>query len=411
MFRHSSDYIKALLKWLVVAVLIGVLGGIIGSTFSLCITMVTGIREANKYIIFMLPVAGVLITFLYKMCAMFGKIDTNRIIRSAGGNEKVPVVMIPLIYISTVITHLVGGSAGREGAALQLGGCLGYSIGDLFKFKNDSIHTVVMAGMSAVFASVFGTPVTAAIFSIEVVCVGIMHYSALVPCLISAVVAYGISLIFGIKPEAFSFITFEGLSVALVTKAIVLALLCAVVSILFCFSIRMSERYMKKLVPNSYLRAALGGVAIIALTVVFGCDYNGAGMHIVEQAMHGNARAEAFILKILFTAITIGSGFKGGEIVPAFFVGSTFGCVVGSLIGLDAGIGAAIGFVALFCGVVNCPLASIMLSVEIFGSQGFAVFAIVCAVSYMMSGRYGLYKSQKIVFSKLDEHKINANSI
>ena len=189
---------------------------------------------------------------------------------------------------------------------------------------------------------------------------------------------------------------------------LIIAVLCAVISITFCSSIKYSEKYMKKAFPNRYVRAVAGGVIIIILTLLVGSyDYNGAGMFVVERAMHGIARPEAFLLKILFTAITIGAGFKGGEIVPSFFIGSTFGCVVAKLIGLDPAFGAALGFIALFCGVVNCPIASLILSVEVFGADAFPVFAIVCAVSYMMSGRYGLYNSQKIVFSKTSDRLIN----
>ena len=408
MLNRSFNYIKTLLKWIALALITGLLGGVIGSVFHKCITYVTNVRMQNTWVIYLLPIGGIIIALMYTILAPKGKIDTNRVIRSAGGDEKIPIVMIPLVFVSTVVTHFLGGSAGREGAALQLGGCMGYNFGKMFKFKSDNMHTVVMAGMSSVFAALFGTPVTAAIFSVEVISVGIMHYSSLVPCLISSVVAYGVSQAFGIAPEVFDFVAFNDISSMVVIKAIILAVLCAVISIAFCSSIKLSEKYMKKLMPNIYIRAAVGGLVIIALTFIVGSyDYNGAGMDVVERAMHGNAKPEAFALKILFTDITVVAGFNGGEIVPSFFIGSTFGCIVGGLMGLNPGFGAAIGFVALFCGVVNCPVASMMLSVEIFGTQAFAVFAIVCAVSYMMSGRYGIYNSQKIIFSKTSETYIN----
>ena len=191
----------------------------------------------------------------------------------------------------------------------------------------------------------------------------------------------------------------------------VLALLCAVVGILFCTSMKSVKRICTRAFKNVYVRAFAGGVIIIVLTFLLRTnDYNGAGMHVIEKALSGEAVWYAFILKILFTAITLGCGFKGGEIVPAFFVGSTFGCVVGGLIGLDPGFGAAIGFVALFCGVVNCPFASIMLALEVFGSNSIVIFAMVCGVSYMMSGYYGLYSSQKIMYSKLEAKYINVNT-
>ena len=194
-------------------------------------------------------------------------------------------------------------------------------------------------------------------------------------------------------------------------KVIILAILCALVSIAFCSAIKFFDKFAEKKFPNAYARAIIGGCAIIVLTfAVRSYDYNGAGMDIISRAMEGVAVPYAFILKIIFTVITISAGFKGGEIVPTFFIGSTFGCIVGGLLGIDPGFGAAIGFVALFCGVVNCPVASIMLALEVFGSGSILIFAIVCGVSYMMSGYYGLYSSQKIMYSKLEATYININT-
>ena len=234
-----------------------------------------------------------------------------------------------------------------------------------------------------------------------------MHYAGLVPCIISSITAYKIAGIFGIPPVNFS-ISMQPLSAPIMIKAIILAVLCALVSILFCLAIKKCEHFMHKTVPNRYFRAVVGGFLIIGLTYATGTfDYNGAGMDVITRALQGNARYEAFILKIIFTAITISAGFKGGEIVPTFFIGSTFGCVAGALLGLDAGFGAAIGFVSLFCGVVNCPIASILLALEVFGADSILVMATVCAVSFMMSGYFGLYESQKIVYSKISEDEID----
>lgn len=409
--QSSLNYLKVLLKWIIISAIVGFLGGVFGSVFHESIDIATHFRQANPWIIFLLPLGGILIAGLYYAFKSKGKIDTNRVIESARDDERVPLIMAPLIFISTTITHLLGGSAGREGAALQLGGSIGYNVGKVLRLKKNDLHIIVMTGMSAVFAALFGTPLTAAFFAIEVISVGVMHYAALVPCVISSVVAYEIAMLFGIKPVSFSGIVFSSISPLSVLQVIMLAALCALVSILFCQSIKKCEHYAEKLLKNRFLRAAAGGAVIILLTLVFRTyDYNGAGMEVITKAISGYARYEAFLLKIIFTAITISAGFKGGEIVPAFFIGSTFGCVAGSILGLDPTFGAAIGFVALFCGVVNCPVASLMLSVEVFGGQGILLFAIACAVSFMMSGNFGLYKSQKILYSKLDENFIDINT-
>ena len=258
-----------------------------------------------------------------------------------------------------------------------------------------------MAGMSSVFSALFSTPVTAAIFSLEVISVGAFNFTGLLPCLIASVSAYYVSSLLGVSKESV-FIEIDSISTTLILKVIVLAICCALISILFCLAIKRCSALMKKRFKNSYLRGIVGALLLVLLTIASGTfDYNGAGMNIVERALAGDARVYDFIMKIIFTAVTIAAGFKGGEIVPAFFVGSTFGCVMGPILGISSGFSAAIGMVAVFCGVVNCPVASMILSVEMFGAEGLALFGIACAVSYIMSGNTGLYKSQSIVYSKL----------
>lgn len=405
------NYAKTLIKWVFFASLVGIIGGIIGSLFHKCIDIVTEIRTENVWIIYFLPIGGIIIVGMYHLFKKSGKIDTNRVLESISGDEKVPFVMAPLIFISAGITHLLGGSAGREGAALQLGGSIGYKLGTLFKLNKNDVHIIVMAGMSAVFAALFGTPVAAAVFAVEVACVGVFHHTALLPCIISAFFGYQTALWFGISPVRFDILPFSGYTPEIVVKCIILTILCALVSILFCFMITKTEKISEKISKNKYLRSFLGGLIIVVLTLLVRTyDYNGAGMNVIENAIYGNAKPEAFIIKIIFTAITIAAGFKGGEIVPAFFVGSTFGCFMGSILGIDPGLGAAIGFVALFCGITNCPLASLILSAEIFGSDWMLIFAIICAISYVMSGYTGLYKSQKILYSKTTDDYIDVNA-
>ena len=409
MIAKSVDYVKVLIKWLAISLIIGALGGVLGSVFHILIDKATELRGHHRWIIYLLPVGGLLITYMYSIFKKDGKIDTNRVILSIRDNQEIPLVMVPLIFVSTVITHLLGGSAGREGAALQLGGGIGYNFGKLLKLDGKDMHIIVRCGMSAVFAALFGTPLTATIFALEVIRVGIFNYAGLLPCIMASVSAFGVSCAFGISPVRFQVAEISALPGS-VAKIIVLAILCAVVSILFCMTIQKTEHFMKKSVVNRYLRTVVGAIAIVVLSLVFSSgDYNGAGTEIISNAMKGIVKPEAFLMKIIFTAITIAAGFKGGEIVPAFFVGSTFGCVVAPLLGLDAAIAAAIGFVCLFCGVVNCPLASIILAYEVFGGTNIMLFAIACSVSYMMSGYFGLYNSQVFVYSKLTAEKIQNN--
>ena len=414
MEQLKTAYKDALIfiKWVFIALLLGGIGGAVGSLFHMAVDFVTETREDNGFLIWLLPLGGLLIVLLYKIAHATKGVDTNRVIEAADtDNKSIPIVMAPLIFVSTVITHLFGGSAGREGAALQIGGSIGYSLGKLFRLDKRDMHIVVMTGMSSLFAALFGTPVTATFFAIEVISVGVMHYAGLVPCIVSSFVASFVAKMLGLSPVRFEGVAIPDITSTVMLRSLILAVLCALVSIVFCVALEKTEHIFHKLFKNAYLRIFVGGCVIALLTFVLGTDdYNGAGMGIIEAALRGEARAEAFALKILFTALTVAAGFKGGEIVPTFFIGSTFGCVMGSLLGLPPSFGAAIGFVALFCSVVNCPVASVILAVEVFSGEGFIIFALVASVSYMMSGYTGLYRSQRIVYSKFGEQYINIHT-
>ncbi len=395
-FKDSFKYAKTLIKWVFFACLVGIIGGVVGSLFHHSIDFVTEFRMNHPQILYFLPLGGIVIAIMYGFFKNKGNIDTNRVIQSALGKKDVPFVMLPLIFVSSVITHLVGGSAGREGAALQLGGSLGYKIGEIFKFKNNDMHIIVMTGMSAVFSALFGTPLAAAVFAVEVAYLNTLSLTALVPCFISAFSGYFTSLLFGISPVRFEILNFNRYTFENLSKTFIIAAICAFVSILFCLAIHKTEHIAKKTIKNGYIRGLCGGIIILILTFLVGSyDYNGAGMDIVSRAISGAANYEAFILKIIFTAITVAAGFKGGEIVPAFFVGSTLGCVLGEIVGIDTGLGAAIGFVVLFCGITKCPFASFLLAIEVFGIEWGILFAFVCLVGYLLSGRKGMYEDKQ----------------
>lgn len=404
-------YTVTFIKWILIAGLTGIIGGTIGSLFHLSVEYVTSYRVNNSMVLYLLPLGGIAIVFLYNLSHSYDEAGTNLVIDSVRKDGKVPASMAPLIFISTVITHLFGGSAGREGAALQLGGSIGSQIGNIIGLDEKDMHLVTLCGMSGVFSALFGTPLTATFFAMEVVSIGIIYYSSFIPCIVASIVAYGISLLFDLEPVRFTLNLIPAFTIENMIKVGILAVLCAVVSIIFCEALHKTNFLFKKYIKNSYLRIFVGGIIIIGFTIIVGCrDYNGAGMDIITNAINGNAKTEAFLLKIIFTAITIGAGYKGGEIVPTFFVGATFGCVVGGYLGLDPGFGAAVGLVALFCGVVNTLISSIILSVELFGAQDIMLFSIACGVSYMLSGYYSLYSSQKIIYSKLKAEYINRSA-
>lgn len=396
-----KENIIAFLKWICVSVIIGIILGFLGYLFHIALDFVTEIRTGNMYLVWFLPIAGVVIVALYKICKMENNKGTNCVIMSVRKEDKPPLVLTPLIFISTVITHLFGGSAGREGAALQMGGSVGYFVGSKLKLDEKDKTTATMCGMSGAFSALFGTPVTASVFAMELTNVGIMQYSAIVPCVLCAVTGRLIVQGLGVLPTLYKVLLFPQLSATTVLKTVALGILCAVVSKIFCMVLQKTHTLYEKYIPNKIVAGVVGGLIVAVLTFALGTgDYNGAGTQIIDKAISGEAEIYAFALKILFTAITLGAGFKGGEIVPTLFIGATFGCAVSPLLGLSPSFGASVGMISLFCGVTNCPLSALVMSVELFGGQGLALYMVAVAVSYLLSGYQGLYSSQKIIYSK-----------
>ena len=273
--KSSLNYIKTFIKWCLVAVIVGAVGGLVGTAFHKSVDYVSEVRHDNLWFVFLLPVGGFIIVAIYKLCKV--NAGTNRVIESVRTDKKVPILMAPLIFVSTVITHLLGGSAGREGAALQLGGSIGYQLGKVFRLDEKDMHLIVMLGMSGVFAALFGTPLTATFFALEVISVGVIYYVALVPCIFSSVIAYSIALMFGVSPVRFSDITVPCTDLTILLKVIILAILCALVSICFCSAIKYFDKLVESKISNAYIRAFAGGCIIILLTLIVGSyDYNGA---------------------------------------------------------------------------------------------------------------------------------------
>lgn len=410
-FLHIFDRIKTFGKWIILSIISGITIGIIGSCFYVILDASTQYRQEHPKILLALPIGGLIIAYLYKVFDKKGIQNTNLVLSSIHSNEEIPIQMTPLIFISTIITHLFGGSAGREGAAMQLGGGLGNFLGKVLKLDDFDRRVYIMCGISAAFSTLFGTPIAAAIFSIEVVSVGIMYYSALVPCTLASIIAYDFAHHFGNMGEHFHVLYITDMTINTCWQTILLAALSSVVSILFCVVMHKSEDIFKKTFKNPFIRIITGSCLILFLTLIFNTtDYNGAGIHVMELAFRGEVKPEAFILKLIFTAITLSCGFKGGEIVPSFFVGATFGCFIGQYLGISSSLCTAIGMISVFCGVTNCPITSLIISLEMFGLEGINYYGLAIAVSYMLSGYYGLYHSQKIIYSKYKTEFVNTNT-
>lgn len=395
------------LKWIIISLVIGLIVGLVASAFNFALVKCAEIRQEFPYIILFLPLFGIGIVGLYKLLKFKSDKGTNMVLVAVRDGENMTWKNTLSIFVGSVLTHLGGGSAGREGAALQIGGSIGSQVGIWLKLKDHDHRLITMCGMSAGFAALFGTPAAAAFFSMEVISVGIMHYSAIVPSVIAAITGFKISSLFGVKKAALA-INLDNITIDVYIKTAVIAALCGIMSIVFCYILKNSSRIYRRLIKNHYMRIAVGGIIIAVLTFSLGTfDYNGAGSEVIARSFLKRAGFEEFILKMLFTAVTLGAGFKGGEILPVFFVGSAFGSFIAPIFGLDCSVGAAIGLSGLFCGVTNCPVTAVFLCIELFGVNNLPIYLITCGISYMLSGYAGLYSEQKIIYSKFEPKYID----
>lgn len=402
-FWHTKVFVKIVIRWCVLSLIMGTVGGLLGAVFHHALHFVTHVRSEHMWLIFLLPLGGLLSVVIYRHPQLRGNKGTNEIIEASLDGHPVSPLVAPGIFAATAITHLFGGSGGREGAALQLGGSAASFLAKWCHLKEPNRKILVTAGMSSVFAGLFGTPLTATLFCMEFASVGTFFSPALLPCFLASFTASRISLALGVHAETF-FLT-QAFTMTLQTswRYLILAVLVSLLGILMCTVFHKAEHLAAHRLPNPFVRIAVGGVIITVLTLLVGDHrFNGAGMDMALAAVGGEADWYSFLLKMLFTAVTLAAGFKGGEIVPTFCIGATFGCVAGGLLGLDAGMAGAMGLIGLFCCATNAPLASIMLSVEMFGGTNVHLFAFISVICFVLSGNYGLYASQILQFNKAD---------
>ncbi|BDC98642.1 voltage-gated chloride channel family protein [Persicobacter psychrovividus] len=421
--QHTYHQIKMLLKWLLIITPLAVIVGSINAFFLWLLSKATDFRISTydnyAWIIYLLPLAGVAIIWAYRK---FGK-------NSEGGNNLIldeihassagiPGRMSPFVLFSTVITHLFGGSAGREGTAVQIGGATAEQLGKLFRLDENDHKLILIAGVAAGFGSIFGTPFTGAIFALEVLYIGRMRYNAIIPALYASVIANFVTVAWGThhSHNKLSNIT-DPINVAfnmdihflpvslLIIKIIVASIAFGLAGYLFGELTHQVKDTLKKHIKNPYLIPVVGGAVVIAIvTATQNYDYIGIGVKPYHEGgvaistafQEGGAYWYSWISKLVLTAITLGAGFKGGEVTPLFFVGATLGNTMGVLLDGPIPLFAALGFIGVFSAATNTPLACTIMGVELFGSEYFLYFALACFTAYYFSGHTGIYTSQKV---------------
>ena len=384
---------KDIAVWLGLSVMIGVLGGAVGAGFFFSVSAVTVIRENNSWLIFLLPVSGLLSVAVSGGSRSSG-FGTKAVIDCSKDSEKsVPLNLSFSVFIGTVLTHLCGGSAGKEGAALQIGGGISAIASKLFKIDKSRQKTLILCSMAALFAAVFGTPLTAAVFVMEAARLKKERYIEFLPAGVSAIVGFIVANALGVEPERLYIPKIENISGKLILILFGISVAAALIGELFCYALKFVGKNAKKLFKNDYLIIFVGAVLVIAVTLIIGNhEYNGSSINVLHNIFSkSEVKYEAFALKLLLTVITVSFGFKGGQIIPSLFIGAAFGGAVGMLFGVSVPIAAAVGLAAMFCSVTNCTVASVLLCLELFGGSGILYLTAASVISRLVSGKINLY--------------------
>lgn len=426
-FKEHYAILRQLVRWTVLVFPIAVCSGTVVAFFLWLLGTVTHFRFSHPWLLFLLPIGGLLIHFIYKSIGKSAEKGNNLIlqqIQTEGGT--VPKRMAPIILLTTVVTHFFGGSAGREGTAVQIGGSIASMFGGWFKLEGKEMRMVLTAGIAAGFGAVFGTPLTGAIFALEVLTIGKIRYDALLPALMASFIgditvgAWHVSHVqyhIDILPHSSYFLSdVFHTDLLLLGKVIVSSALFGLASYLFAGMVREVKNIGLKVFKHQWMIPVFGGLIIIGLTLLIGKpDYLGLGVdaeHVgavtIPSAFHtGGSYTWSWLWKTIYTSITLGTGFKGGEVTPLFYIGATLGNTLAGIFDAPVSLFAALGFIAVFAGSTNTPLACTFMGVELFGGQYVLLFAVACFTSYFFSGHSGIYSAQGIAVPKITDQNFS----
>ncbi|MGZ0751533.1 voltage-gated chloride channel family protein [Kluyvera sichuanensis] len=404
---HSEHFARKnslffLIQWLLLAVVIAVLVGSASALFLFSLDWATATRLQHHWLILLLPFAGFAVGWIYLRLGRSVEAGNNLILEEVHSPANtIPLRMAPLVFIGTVVSHLFGASVGREGTAVQMGASIADRFTPLLGLDNDARRMVLMAGVSAGFSSVFGTPLAGAIFGLEVMAIGRMHYTAIFPCLVAAVVADQVGLMWGVHHTHYAMSSIPTMSVWVLGSVIVAGCCFGLASRVFADATHLIGGMMKKRIAYAPLRPFIGGAVVAAAVYLLHADrYIGLGIPVIVDAFQHPLAPWDFLGKLVFTVTSLGSGFKGGEVTPLFYVGATLGNALAPLLHLPFAFLAGLGFVAVFAGAANTPIASTLMAIELFGADIGVYAAMACVVAYLVSGYTSIYRSQRVACLK-----------
>ena len=396
-FKESIIILKNFIKWFLLSVLYGIIVGIVISFFLKSLQLATSIRKANPIIISLLPFGGALVSYLYLKYGKDSSKGNNLIIeRINKGEADIPFRMAPLVFFGTFITHLFGGSAGREGTGVQIGASITSKLSKLLKLNKKDTTIIIISGVSSGFGVVFGTPIAGTIFGLEVSTIGKMRYEAIIPCLISSYIGNFIARLFKVQHTHYPMEIVSNSDYTIFYKVILCSILFGLVSKLFSELTHYLKQCFTQLIPKPYIKSFVGGCIVILIALVLQTQmYLGLSLDLLKHSFENSVVGYTFIIKLILTSITLSTGFQGGEVTPLFVIGATLGSFLAPIINLPISFLAGLGMIAVFCGGTKTPLASFAMGLELFGGGNIKYIFITCVISYVFAGKSGIYSSQE----------------